>query len=67
VGSDVLLIWNRASVRPYKKVTKDEMELLIILILFILMDLAACRWGFKNGEAWNSAEWERRRNWKALH
>jgi hypothetical protein len=43
------------------------MELLIILMIFILLDLAALRWGFKSGEAWNSPEWERRRNWKALH
>lgn len=43
------------------------MELVVILIVYILMDLAALRWGFNSGETWNSIEWERRRNWKALH
>jgi len=43
------------------------MELLIMLMAFILLDIAVLRWGSNSGEAWNSAEWERRQHWKALH
>ena len=43
------------------------MELLILLTLFVLFDLAAMRWGFNSIDKLDSPEWERRRNWLAFH
>jgi hypothetical protein len=34
--------------------------ILLVILLFILFDLAALRWGANSLETFNSAEWERR-------
>lgn len=39
------------------------MEFFIILIGFIVFDLAAIRWGINSGDGINSREWERRYAW----
>jgi hypothetical protein len=39
------------------------MELLVILILVVLLDLSALRWGVSSIDGPDSPEWERRRNW----
>jgi hypothetical protein len=39
------------------------MEFFIILIGFIVFDLAALRWGIDSGDGINSREWQRRYNW----
>lgn len=43
------------------------MELLLMVMAFIALDIAALRWGSNSREAWNSAAWERRGNGRALH
>ncbi len=43
------------------------MEFFIILIAFVVLDIIALRYSFDSRDNWNSIEWERRRNWKALH
>jgi hypothetical protein len=44
------------------------METVVILLMALLvLDAAAWRWGFDSRNTWNSAEWERRRNWPAFH
>ncbi len=49
--------------------TKENvMETVIILPMALLvLDAAAWRWGCDGGDTWNSAEWERCRNWPAFH
>ena len=39
------------------------MEFFIILIGFIVFDLAAIRWGIDSSDGINSREWQRRYNW----
>ena len=39
------------------------MEFFIILIGFVVFDLAAIRWGIDSGDGINSREWERRYAW----
>jgi hypothetical protein len=39
--------------------------LLILILLYIVFDLAALRWGFDSTEKPESPEWERRRMWAA--
>ncbi len=39
------------------------MEFLILLFGFILLDLAALRWGVDSGDGINSPEWQRRYTW----
>ena len=41
--------------------------LLILLIVVIVLDLAALRWGVDSTEDVNSPEWERRQRWPAFH
>jgi hypothetical protein len=42
---------------------EDVMETVIILLMGLLvLDIAAWRWGFDSRDAWNDAEWERRRS-----
>lgn len=41
--------------------------LLILILLFIVLDLAALRWGFDSTEKLESPEWERRWMWAASH
>ncbi len=43
------------------------MELIIALILILVFNGAALRWGFESGDGWSSPEWERRRNWRGFH
>jgi hypothetical protein len=39
---------------------------LVILLAFIVLDLAAWRWGVDSTENFNSPEWNRRKNWGAI-
>lgn len=39
---------------------------LILLVPLVALDLAALRWGVDSREAPDSAEWERRRNWRGF-
>ncbi len=39
------------------------MEFLILLLGFILLDLAALRWGVDSGDGIDSPEWQRRYMW----
>lgn len=39
------------------------MEFFILLLGFILLDLAALRWGIDSGDGINSPEWNRRYMW----
>jgi hypothetical protein len=39
---------------------------LVILLAFIVLDLAAGRWGVNSTEDFNSTEWNRRKNWGAI-
>jgi hypothetical protein len=44
------------------------METIVILLMGLLvLDAVAWRWGFDSRDGWNSAEWERRRSWRAFH
>jgi hypothetical protein len=36
------------------------LTIIIIVALFIVLDIAALRWGFDSSERVNSCEWERR-------
>ena len=43
------------------------METFVILLVGLLvLDVAAWRWGFDSRDGWKSAEWERRRSWRAF-
>ncbi len=39
------------------------LTIIIIVALFIVLDIAALRWGFDSSERVNSREWERRTHW----
>jgi hypothetical protein len=41
--------------------------IIIFLVVLILLDLLALRWGFDSRDDMNSIEWERRRAWLAFH
>ena len=43
------------------------MSIIILIILFIVLDIAALRWGVNSTDDIDSPEWERRRNWDALY
>ena len=44
------------------------METVVILLMGLLvLNGAVWRWGFDSRDGWNSAEWERRRSWRAFH
>ena len=43
------------------------MVLLDILLMLIVLDIAALRWGVSSLDGPDSPEWERRRNWSAFH
>ena len=43
------------------------MILLNILIILIVLDIAALRWGVSSLDGLDSPEWERRQNWLAFH
>jgi hypothetical protein len=40
---------------------------LVLLMVLLVLDGAAWRWGFDSRDSWNSAEWDRRRSWQAFH
>ena len=43
------------------------MEIVLVMLLaFIVLDLAAWRWGIDSTEDVNSREWNRRKNWGAI-
>ena len=42
----------------YKK--EIIMEMLIVIVLFIVLDIASLRWGFDSTDRINSLEWKRR-------
>jgi hypothetical protein len=65
LSSSTILIALRSTYNPYVNTTKqqeDIMELLIILIAFILFAIAAKLWGADSRDGIDSTEWERRRN-----
>ena len=39
------------------------MAILIIVLAFVLFDMAALRWGVDSTEGVNSREWDRRAHW----
>ncbi len=39
------------------------LTVIIIIALFIVLDVAALRWGVDSTEAFTSVEWGRRLNW----
>lgn len=41
--------------------------LLIVVMLFIVFEIASFRWGFDSREKIDSPEWERRAAWHASH
>jgi hypothetical protein len=41
--------------------------LAILFILFILLDVAALRWGYDSRDGIKGAEWKRRREWVLSH
>lgn len=43
------------------------MAFLDILVMLIVLDIAAARWGVSSLDGLDSPEWERRRNWSAFH
>jgi len=43
------------------------MEILIMLIVLILLDMSAMRWGVNSAESVDSPEWERRQLWYGFH
>jgi nitrogen fixation-related uncharacterized protein len=40
--------------------------LLIVVMVFIVLDIASLRWGFDSTEKFDSPEWERRATWRVL-
>jgi hypothetical protein len=40
---------------------------IFLLTLLIILDVAACEWGFDSTDGIDSPEWERRRSWGAFH
>jgi hypothetical protein len=41
--------------------------IIVLLTALLVFDIAALRWGFDSTESVDSPEWERRRQWEALH
>ncbi len=41
--------------------------LLIFLVMVLLLNVAAWRWGADSRDSYNSVEWEQRRVWQAFH
>ena len=42
------------------------MLLIFLLIALVVLDVAASRWGVDTSDGFDSAEWERRRNWRGF-
>jgi hypothetical protein len=56
----------KCNAEMFKK--EDVMEIpLVLLMVLLVLDGAAWRWGFDSRDSWNSAEWDRRRSWQAFH
>ncbi len=43
------------------------MEMLILLIIVVVFDFVALRWGFDSTDGINSFEWLRRQLWYGFH
>lgn len=43
------------------------MEILIVLLMLVVLDIAAMRWGFNSIDNVDSPEWERRQRWYGFH
>jgi hypothetical protein len=43
------------------------MEFLILLVMLVILDFAAVRWGTISLDGPDSPEWERRQHWYAFH
>jgi hypothetical protein len=43
------------------------LSLYFLLILLVLLDIAAVRYGFNSSDSLNSPEWERRQLWEGFH
>lgn len=41
--------------------------ILLLLVIVLMLDLAALRWGYDSRDRFDSLEWEKRRNWSAFH
>lgn len=46
---------------------EGHVEMLILLIVVIVLDIAALRWGIKSTDSIDSPEWERRQRWRGFH
>ncbi len=40
------------------------MLLILLLVMLVVFEVAAFRWGVDSTDAWDSPEWERRRHWR---
>jgi hypothetical protein len=49
------------------KEKEDMMEMVIFIIMLIVGDLIALRWGVNSGDTIDSPEWERRQRWYGFH
>ncbi len=43
------------------------MEMVIFIIMLIVVDLTAIRWGVNSSDNIDSPEWERRQRWYGFH
>jgi hypothetical protein len=43
------------------------MPFIIILLIIIVLDVAALRWGINSNDGINSLEWLRRQQWYGFH
>ncbi len=43
------------------------LTLYVLFILWIVLDMAALRWGANSSERIDSQEWERRQQWPGFH
>ena len=43
----------------------EAIILLVALVALVALSLATMRWGSDSREAFNSAEWEKRRRWRS--
>jgi hypothetical protein len=41
--------------------------LIVAFVLFVLLDIAAMRWGYDSRDSIDSAEWVRRQEWQLSH
>ena len=53
---------------PVIKFKEGIMEFVIgLLIIIVVLDIAALRWGVDSSDGIDSLEWIRRQEWKAFH